>query len=142
MRKSYRVKSEKDFQQVRIVQEMVRQEKLPVEIVTVPVQRAENGLALSSRNTRLTEENLQAAPFIYATLQKAKNLKEEGNSVHEVNSYVEKAFANSPFELEYFQIADEETLQPIDDFTSTKKIRAFVVAYAGDVRLIDNLSFS
>ncbi|SUP53990.1 Pantothenate synthetase [Weeksella virosa] len=133
---------EKDFQQVRIVQEMVRQEKLPVEIVTVPVQRAENGLALSSRNTRLTEENLQAAPFIYATLQKAKNLKEEGNSVHEVNSYVEKAFANSPFELEYFQIADEETLQPIDDFTSTKKIRAFVVAYAGDVRLIDNLSFS
>lgn len=133
---------EKDFQQVRIVQEMVKQEKLAVEIVTVPIQRAANGLALSSRNARLTEENLQAAPFIYATLQEARKLKIEGNTVQEVNSFVEKAFANSPFELEYFQLAEEENLQPIYEFSNTEKIRAFVVAYAGGVRLIDNLSFS
>lgn len=132
---------EKDFQQIRIIQEMVKQEQIDVEIVPMPIFRAENGLALSSRNMRLTSENLEAAPFIYQTLKKGVELKNEGKTPAEVIAYVEASFANSPFELEYFQITDEETLQPIHSFSNDVKARGFIVAYAGDIRLIDNIQF-
>ncbi len=131
---------EKDYQQVRIIQEMVKQENIDVEIIPVPIFRAENGLALSSRNARLSEEELAAAPFIYETLVEAKELKLSGKSVQEVKSFVEDKFNNSSFVLEYFELTDDKTLQPISKF-SDEKSRGFVVAYAGDVRLIDNLSF-
>lgn len=133
---------EKDFQQIRIIQEMVKQENLAVEIVPLPIHRAENGLALSSRNARLTRENLDAAPFIYATLQQAKTLQSQGKSVQEVKTFVENAFDHSSFELEYFEITDEEKLLPIKHFDPTQKTRGFIVAYAGEIRLIDNISFN
>ena len=132
---------EKDFQQIRIVQEMVKQEQINVEIVPVPIKRAENGLALSSRNVRLTPENLEAAPFIYQVLQEAVALKNEGKKPAEVKAFVENKFAESTFELEYFEITDEEHLLPIDEFVEGQKSRGFVVAYAGDIRLIDNIQF-
>ncbi|WP_068596543.1 pantoate--beta-alanine ligase [Vaginella massiliensis] len=132
---------EKDFQQIRIIQEMVKQEKLAVQIVPMPIHRAETGLALSSRNARLTPEFLEAAPFIYNTLQQAKTLKNEGKSVEEVKNFVVESFASSSFDLEYFEITDEKKLLPLTQFDAMTPARGFVVAYAGDIRLIDNIAF-
>ena len=132
---------EKDFQQIRIIQEMVKQEQIDVEVVPMPIFRADNGLALSSRNMRLTTENLEAAPFIYQVLKEAVALKNEGKTPAEIISFVEQTFAKSTFELEYFSITDEENLQPIDSFNPNIPARGFIVAYAGDIRLIDNIQF-
>ncbi|GGE88160.1 pantothenate synthetase [Chishuiella changwenlii] len=132
---------EKDFQQIRIIQEMVKQEKLDVEIVPVSIYRAVSGLALSSRNARLSSKQLNDAPQIYEILSKAVALKSEGKDVAEIKHFVEKEFAQSPFELEYFEITNEETLLSIEHFEEAKNVRGFVVAYAGDIRLIDNIKF-
>ena len=132
---------EKDFQQIRIIQEMVKQEKLDVEIVPVSIYRAVSGLALSSRNARLSSKQLNDAPQIYEILSKAVALKSEGKDVAEIKDFVEKEFAHSPFELEYFEITNEETLLSIEHFEEAKNVRGFVVAYAGDIRLIDNIKF-
>lgn len=132
---------EKDFQQIRIIQEMVKQEGLNVEIVPMPIFRAETGLAFSSRNARLSEQETADAPQIYSILSKAVALRKNENDVTEILKFVKDKFTNSPFELEYFEITDEETLLSINHFTEAQKIRGFVVAYAGDVRLIDNIQF-
>lgn len=132
---------EKDFQQIRIIQEMVKQENIDVVVVPMPIFRADNGLALSSRNMRLTADNLEAAPFIYKILQEAVELKNNGKTPNEIIKFVEDTFAQSTFELEYFSITDEENLQPIDAFETNVKARGFIVAYAGDIRLIDNIQF-
>lgn len=132
---------EKDFQQVRIIQEMVKQEQINVEIIPMPIFRAENGLALSSRNMRLTTENLEAAPFIYHVLKDAVALKQDGKTPSEIKDFVLATFSSSSFELEYFEITDEENLQPISKFEEQIKSRGFIVAYAGDIRLIDNIQF-
>ena len=132
---------EKDFQQIRIIQEMVKQEKLDVEIVPVSIYRAVSGLALSSRNARLSSKQLNDAPQIYKILSKAVALKSEGKDVAEIKHFVEYEFAHSPFELEYFEITNEETLLSIEHFEEAKNVRGFVVAYAGDIRLIDNIKF-
>ncbi|WP_333660304.1 pantoate--beta-alanine ligase [Chishuiella changwenlii] len=132
---------EKDFQQIRIIQEMVKQEKLDVEIVPISIYRAVSGLALSSRNARLSSKQLNDAPQIYEILSKAVALKSEGKDVAEIKDFVEYEFAQSPFELEYFEITNEETLLSIEHFEEAKNVRGFVVAYAGDIRLIDNIKF-
>lgn len=132
---------EKDFQQIRIIQEMVKQEKLDVEIVPVSIYRAASGLALSSRNARLSSKQLNEAPQIYEILSKAVTLKNEGKDVADIKLFVETEFAQSPFELEYFEITNEETLLSIEHFEEAKNLRGFVVAYAGDIRLIDNIKF-
>jgi pantoate--beta-alanine ligase len=132
---------EKDFQQIRIIQEMVKQDGLDVKIVPMPIHRADTGLAFSSRNARLSEQQTSDAPQIYSILSKAIALKNEGKDVAEVKQFVVNEFEKSPFELEYFEITDEETLLSIEQFADANKIRGFVVAYAGDVRLIDNIQF-
>ncbi|WP_413533380.1 pantoate--beta-alanine ligase [Empedobacter brevis] len=132
---------EKDFQQIRIIHEMVKQENLDVEIVPMPTYRADSGLAFSSRNARLSAQQTLDAPQIYSILSEAVQLKNDGKEVAEVKTFVENEFRNSPFELEYFEITDEETLLPISHFSDAKNSRGFVVAYAGDVRLIDNIQF-
>lgn len=132
---------EKDFQQVRIIQEMVKQEQIEVEIMPMPIHRAENGLALSSRNMRLSTDQLDAAPFIYQILKEGVGLKELGKTPQEVIEFVKESFKNSNFELEYFTITDEENLLPIENFKNDVPSRGFIVAYAGDIRLIDNIQF-
>ena len=132
---------EKDFQQVRIIQEMIKQENIDIEIVPMPIHRADNGLALSSRNMRLSTEQLDDAPFIYQILKEGVELKNQGKSPKEVIEFVEESFRNSAFELEYFSITDEENLLPIENFEADVKARGFIVAYAGDIRLIDNIQF-
>ncbi len=132
---------EKDFQQIRIVQEMAKQEGLDVEIVPMPIHRAENGLALSSRNARLTPENLDLSPQLYAILQQAVQQKKQGQNPAQVKQFVEQAIKDSPFELEYFEITDEENLKTLHVFSDNIPARGFLTVYAGDIRLIDNIQF-
>lgn len=131
---------EKDFQQLQIIKQMVTQTKMPVNIIGCPIYRETDGLAMSSRNTRLTKQYRAAAPFIYKTLQKTKE-KFGTINVSDLLIWVEKQFNNHPLlELEYFQIADEKTLKPIKDQLPKHKYRAFIAVFAGKIRLIDNIS--
>lgn len=131
---------EKDFQQLQIIKNMVKNHKIPVKIVGCDIYREEDGLAMSSRNTRLTKEHREAAPFIYKTLKEAK-IKFGTKNALEVVDWVENEFKKQPLlELEYFEIADEETLQTIKNKNSKQKYRAFIAVFAGEIRLIDNIS--
>lgn len=131
---------EKDYQQILIIKRMVAQRDLPVIIVPCPIIREESGLAMSSRNERLSSEGRQQAAFIYKVLQEAK-ARFASSSIAEVKAFVEQQFAQAPtLELEYFLIVDENTLQEATQKQAHKAYRAFVAAYIEGVRLIDNLS--
>ena len=129
---------EKDYQQLAIIKKMVEKTKLPVKIHGIPTLREEDGLAMSSRNVRLTETQRKEATIIYETLTKVKEWFKV-ISLEEIKQKVTDIFRNSNFELEYFVIADEKTLKETDFFYKDKNYRAFIVAYTGDVRLIDNM---
>lgn len=132
---------EKDFQQLQIIKKMVEKHQIPVEIVPCAIFRENDGLALSSRNTRLTKEQREAAPFIFKTLTEAKE-KFGTKSDIEVSEWVENQFKKHPvLELEYFEIADEKTLKPISKEQKDGKYRGFIAAFAGKIRLIDNIQF-
>ena len=129
---------EKDYQQLAIIKKMVEKTKLLVKIHEVPTLREEDGLAMSSRNVRLTETQRKEATIIYETLTKVKEWFKV-ISLEEIKQKVTDIFRNSNFELEYFVIADEKTLKETDYFYKDKNYRAFIVAYADTVRLIDNM---
>lgn len=129
---------EKDYQQLAIIKKLVEIEKFPINIHGVPIYRAENGLALSSRNARLSEEERNGATLIYKTLVKV-NEWFRVISIPEIKKRVEEIFEQSDYELEYFLIADEETLKETDFFYKDKNYRAFIVVFVGEVRLIDNM---
>jgi len=133
---------EKDFQQLQIVKKMVEKEKLPVEVIGRPIFREENGLAMSSRNERLTPEQRQKASFIHKTLLEAKE-QFGTKSAKEVADWVEKKFQEqTDFKLEYFEIADESTLVPSETKAAGKKYRAFVAVFVNEIRLIDTISLN
>lgn len=129
---------EKDYQQLAIIKKMVEKTKLPVKIHGVPTLREEDGLAMSSRNVRLTETQRKEATIIYETLTKVKEWFKV-ISLEEIKQKVTDIFRNSNFELEYFVIADEEMLKEANAIDENKEFRAFIVAYADTVRLIDNM---
>ena len=129
---------EKDYQQLAIIKKMVEKTKLPVKIHGVPTLREEDGLAMSSRNVRLTETQRKEATIIYETLTKVKEWFKV-ISLEEIKQKVTDIFRNSNFELEYFVIANEETLKEANAIDEDKEYRAFIVAYADTVRLIDNM---
>lgn len=131
---------EKDFQQLQIIRKMVEKHHLPVKIVGCPIYREEDGLAMSSRNTRLSPLHRAAAPFIYKTLKEAK-IKFGTKSAAEVCEWVNKEFENhSLLKLEYFEIADESNLKSIRIKKAQSKYRAFIAVFAEKIRLIDNIS--
>lgn len=130
---------EKDFQQLQIIRKMVELKNLPYKIVPCPIEREPHGLAMSSRNERLSKTTRIEAGFIYKTLQTAKSKFGTESAIHTVD-WVKTEFAkNEVLELEYFEISDEETLTPISNKQANKKYRAFIAVYAEGVRLIDNL---
>lgn len=131
---------EKDFQQLQIVKKMVEKEQLPVKIIGCPIYRETNGLAMSSRNERLSATEKNEAAIIYKTLKQAKQLFAQ-KSATEVTHWVTKAFEqNKTFALEYFQIADEATLLPCIRKSKNKKYRAFIAVFVNNIRLIDTIS--
>lgn len=133
---------EKDFQQLQIIKKLVEKFQIPVNIVGCKIYREPSGLAMSSRNTRLKPEHKMAAPLIYKTLLTAKK-KFGTKSANLVTEWVNKQFDNHKLlKLEYFKIADVNTLKEIKRKSSKKKYRAFIAVYADDVRLIDNIALN
>jgi pantoate--beta-alanine ligase len=130
---------QKDFQQLQIVKKMVEKHHLPVKVKGCPIFREEDGLAMSSRNARLSKEQRSIAPFIYHTLQKIQQ-KFDTKNISEINKWLESEFKKQPLlTLEYFTIADEKTLKSTEKKEVGKKYRAFIAIFAGSVRLIDNI---
>ncbi|WP_194767276.1 pantoate--beta-alanine ligase [Tamlana sp. I1] len=133
---------EKDFQQLAIIKKMVEKHDIPVNIVPCAIFRETSGLAMSSRNVRLKPEYQKAAPFIYETLTTAK-IKFGTESANDVTQWVEKQFSSQKLlKLEYFIIADSETLKTVENKVKSKKYRAFIAVYADDIRLIDNIALN
>ena len=130
---------EKDFQQLQIIRKMAEIKDLPFDIIGCPIEREPNGLAMSSRNERLSKETREEAGFIYKTLLAAK--AEFGmKSATYIKDWVKSEFEQHPlFDLEYFEIADENTLTPALKIQDNQKYRAFIAVYADGIRLIDNL---
>ncbi|WP_299058925.1 pantoate--beta-alanine ligase [uncultured Polaribacter sp.] len=130
---------QKDFQQLQIIKKLVKKYHLNVKIKGCAIFREKDGLAMSSRNSRLTETHRNAAPFIYKTLKKARKKFGTENATSLIE-WVENQFKKHPlFELEYFTIADEKTLETIKNKEPNKKYRAFIAVFAGEIRLIDNI---
>lgn len=133
---------EKDFQQLQIVRKLVAIENLPIEIVGCPIIREKNGLAMSSRNKRLTDQQFEEATIIFKTLTEVRE-KFATLSLNELNKLVSERLLQNPFiKLEYFEIADEETLKTAVQKNSNTTYRAFIAAFVGDVRLIDNMALN
>ncbi len=132
----------KDFQQVAVIQRMVRDLDLPVEILPVETVREENGLALSSRNTRLSSEAYAEAPSIYATLQQcARELQGGAMEPAEILGRFEEVFQELQTEtrIDYVELVDAETMQPLTEFGSKDAILA-VAVFFDDIRLIDHIT--
>lgn len=132
---------EKDFQQIAVIREMVRQLNLPVYIVDCPIQREADGLALSSRNTRLTPEQRQKAPVIARTLKESTTFV-PAKSVQEVIDFVVNTINQVPeMKVEYFEIVDGHTMQSIKNWSDTTYPVGCITVYCGEVRLIDNIKY-
>jgi pantoate--beta-alanine ligase len=129
----------KDFQQVAVIRYMTEYFKLPIEIIACETLRESDGLAMSSRNLRLSKQERMDATEIFRILSEAKKLKNT-RTPKEVHTFVVEEFEISPLRLEYFQLADAKTLSPLIDAWSDETIGC-VVAFAGEIRLIDNLFF-
>ena len=132
---------EKDFQQIAVIRAMVKQLQIPVQINACPIVREADGLALSSRNTRLTPALRQKAPLIARTLQESKALAAT-KSVREVIDYVVNTLNADPdLEVEYYEIVDGDSLVSIQDWKDTSYAVGCVTVYCGEVRLIDNIKY-
>ncbi len=133
---------EKDFQQLQIIKKLVDKHNLGVKVIGCPIHREADGLAMSSRNTRLTKKHREAAPFIYKMLKEAKK-KFKTTSITNIENWVIEQYNNNPdLELEYFEIANTKNLKPAKRKLKKNNYRAFVAAYAGKVRLIDNIALN
>ena len=133
---------QKDFQQLVIIRRLVEILGLNMTIVPCPIIREKDGLAMSSRNTRLSREERKLAPFIYDTLVQARD-RMETLSPAQVKEWVRFQFDNQPsLRLEYFEIVEDKGLTPINDWDEKVNKVACLAVHLGDVRLIDNLNFA
>ena len=133
---------EKDFQQLQIIKKMVAKNNMNIEVIGCPIFRQDDGLAMSSRNERLSEQAKKQATVLNTILLNAKKLFAT-ETIGKVIAYVENEINNhEAFELEYFVIADEETLKTATTKEANKKYRGFLVAHIEGVRLIDNIALN
>ncbi len=130
---------EKDFQQLQVVKKLAEKENIPVKVIGCPIYRENDGLAMSSRNIRLSKAQRNEAPFIYQTLKKVVDFAKT-KSIKEMYEFVKNEFATTSLELEYFTIAEENTLAEVSEINFDKKTRAFIAVNIGKIRLIDNIS--
>lgn len=128
----------KDFQQTAIIKHLVKVKHLPIEICIVETSRSKDGLALSSRNTRLSDEQLKDALIIYKTLLNAKVLIKTAPTLAGLKEKLITFFNQGNLKLEYLEIVDDQTLRPINEIT--ENCTCCIAAFCGPVRLIDNMS--
>ncbi|HEY5570887.1 MAG TPA: pantoate--beta-alanine ligase [Bacteroidales bacterium] len=132
---------QKDFQQVAVIRLMTKQLNLPIEIVSCPIEREENGLALSSRNMLLSDEERKKATKISQTLFKSTTFVPE-KSVEEIKAFVKESLSSDPvFRMEYFEIVDGDTLQSVKSWNDASYIVGCITIYCGKIRLIDNIVY-
>ena len=132
---------EKDFQQLAIIREMVRQMDFKLEIVGCPIVREQDGLALSSRNALLTPEQRHTALAISKTLFESVEFA-KNHTLAETKQRVEEAIAATEgLELEYYEIVDGNTLQSVSAWDETNYVMGCITVYCGKVRLIDNIRY-
>lgn len=130
---------EKDFQQIAVIREMVRQLRIPVEIIPCPIVRGEDGLALSSRNTLLDTDHRTAAPYIYKVLKAAVE-KSHQTTPDQLAAWVTAQVESNPLlKVIYFQVVDAATMQQVRTWEESPVIQGCIAVQAGDIRLIDNI---
>lgn len=130
---------EKDFQQIAVIREMVRQLRIPVEIIPCPIVRGEDGLALSSRNTLLDTDHRTAAPYIYKVLKAAVE-KSHQTTPDQLAAWVTAQVESNPLlKVIYFQVVDATTMQQVRTWEESPAIQGCIAVQAGDIRLIDNI---
>ena len=131
---------EKDFQQLLLIQKLVAIEGMDIAVVGCATDRELDGLAMSSRNLRLSAQQRAAAPVIYETLAQIKDRAQTDKSLNRsISKAIERINAHAALAVEYVDIVNEETLEPIQDWSDALHARAFAAVFAGDVRLIDNI---
>lgn len=129
----------KDFQQLAIINKMVKMLKMPVKIVPCPIIREKSGLAMSSRNELLSPEERENAALIYQTLCNAKELKSK-KSVQQIKNHVIEIINKNPFlHVEYFEIVDNKNLIPVNTWEDQGVKVGCIAVHCGKVRLIDNI---
>lgn len=132
---------EKDFQQIAVIRRMVELEGFNLDIIDCPIKREDDGLAMSSRNVRLTPEQRSIAPNIARTLNASLDYS-LSHSVAETKQYViDKINAFPQMEVEYYEIVNVATMQPINDWNDAQLAVGCITVYCGDVRLIDNIKY-
>lgn len=130
---------EKDFQQIAVIRKMVRQLRIPVEIIPCPIVRGEDGLALSSRNTLLDTDHRTAAPYIYKVLKAAVE-KSHQTTPDQLAAWVTAQVESNPLlKVIYFQVVDAATMQQVRTWEESPAIQGCIAVQAGDIRLIDNI---
>lgn len=132
---------EKDFQQIAVLRAMAREIKSPVEIIACPIVREEDGLARSSRNTLLSEEGRAQAPNIYRILSESRTWNKELSPKEVIERATQLLDAIPTLRVEYFEIVDADTLQPITRWEDSPKPHGCITVYCGEVRLIDNIAY-
>lgn len=132
---------EKDFQQLAIIREMVRRYSYNIEIIGCPIVREESGLALSSRNARLSENEKKSAVKISQALFQSVNMQKT-HSLQEVKQWVIDTINEDPIlEVEYYEIVNSQTLQSVEEWADAEGITGCITVYCGEVRLIDNIQY-
>ncbi len=129
----------KDFQQLTIIKKIVKDFKYPIEIIGCETVRESNNLAMSSRNLLLTKEEFEKASIIYQTLKKVADWIHQ-YEIDEIKTLVINEINSvNPFQVEYVELVDSETLKPIEDINLHSSIHCFIAVFCNQVRLIDNI---
>lgn len=132
---------EKDFQQIAVIRAMVRLIGSPVEIIACPIVREADGLALSSRNVRLSAEERREAPQIYRILSESRSWAKEMPPQQVIERVTEQINAVPHLRVEYFEIVDTDSLQPIASWSDSPAPHGCITVFCGEVRLIDNIAY-
>ena len=131
---------QKDLQQFYVVKKLVEELSFPVNLIRVPIKREKNGLAMSSRNERLTSGEREKAALLYQSLLKGKELLLSGQTIVDVRDVIKKAFEDEPvMALEYFEVVETKHFQPVKGIDPHTETALCIAANVGKVRLIDNL---
>ncbi len=133
---------EKDFQQIAVIRRMVQLEGFDLEIIDCPIMREEDGLAMSSRNVRLTLSQRQIAPAIHKSLAASLEYAQTHSIAETKQHVIDEINAQPEMEVEYYEIVDSLTMQPIDNWDDSSCPVGCITVYCGEVRLIDNIKYT
>ena len=132
---------EKDFQQIAVIRRMVELEGFDIDIIDCPIMREDDGLAMSSRNVRLTPSQREIAPAIHKALVASLDFAKAHSVKETIQSVINEINAQPEMEVEYYEIVDSLTMQPISDWAKCNCPVGCITVYCGEVRLIDNIKY-